>query len=111
MYVLTETSASSPLAAFDPRANKWLNLPPTPGHCEQQRWQGFACVALGCCLYLLGGVYQTLNSETHKWNEGKSSWVAGSDAPVFILRRRHTYTAYLLCHIDQLINSCCMLTS
>lgn len=72
IYVLSETPAGAPFVAFDPIANKWHNLPPTPGHSPQHRWLGFACVALGCCLYLMGGVRQSYNQSMQKWSEGMS---------------------------------------
>ena len=55
IYVLAETPQGTPIRAYDPMSAKWTLLPTTPGRGRGQQWQGFACVALGHKLLLMGG--------------------------------------------------------
>ncbi|CAK9858870.1 unnamed protein product [Sphagnum jensenii] len=57
IYVLSEKAPGTSFRVFDPRANKWSVLPPILGHSPQENWQGFACVAVGHKLILMGGRY------------------------------------------------------
>eukprot|EP00249_Psilotum_nudum_P013221 c24225_g1_i1 orf=173-1393(-) len=70
IYVLSEMPAGAPFKAFDPQANRWYELPPTPGRSEHECWEGFACVALGSNLLIMGGVKSTLDRHTQLFVSG-----------------------------------------
>lgn len=65
IYVLVEKPAGSSFRVFDPQANKWSMLPPIAGHSLQENWQGFACVAVGHKLILMGGRYVDTTTSMH----------------------------------------------
>jgi hypothetical protein len=65
IYVLAEKPAGSSFRVFDPQANKWSMLPPIAGHSLQENWQGFACVAVGHKLILMGGRYVDTTTSMH----------------------------------------------
>jgi hypothetical protein len=65
IYVLAEKPAGSSFQVFDPQANKWSMLPPIAGHSLQENWQGFACVAVGHKLILMGGRYVDTTTSMH----------------------------------------------
>uniref|UniRef100_A0A7I4CB54 F-box domain-containing protein n=1 Tax=Physcomitrium patens TaxID=3218 RepID=A0A7I4CB54_PHYPA len=102
IYVLPDFPQGAPFRAYDPIAAKWSVLPPTPRRSESQQWVGFASVALGHKLLLIGGsrsksdaasnihstsvvcsdviIYDAL---TNKWRKGAKmntprSWFASS---------------------------------
>jgi hypothetical protein len=65
IYVLSEKAPGTSFRVFDPRANKWSVLPPILGHSPQENWQGFACVAVGHKLILMGGRYVDTTATLH----------------------------------------------
>lgn len=70
IYVLAETPEGAPFRAYDPIAAKWFILPPTPGRSEGQQWQGFACVALGHRVLLIGGTRSQLSPTSGNYSSG-----------------------------------------
>lgn len=95
LYALTERPTGASFKAFDPCTNRWYEMPPTPGYSNDMYWQGFGCVAVGCTLLLMGGVYQTsdggvvsgdvsvYNALTNQWSKAASmntprSWFAAA---------------------------------
>lgn len=79
IYVLPEKPPGAPFKAFSPHTNKWHELPPIPRLSEDASWQGFACVALGSTLLLMGGIHQNFDMAT----EGYSSGVVSGDVIVY----------------------------
>ncbi|MCO5588394.1 hypothetical protein L7F22_042349 [Adiantum nelumboides] len=62
LYVLAEKPSGSPFKAFDPFSNQWFTLPKLSRLYKDTIWQGFACVALGPNLLIMGGIRQSMNS-------------------------------------------------
>eukprot|EP00250_Pteridium_aquilinum_P010162 c19186_g1_i5 orf=288-1184(+) len=50
--------------------NKWFELPPMLNLSEDSTWQGFACVALGSTLLLMGGMHQTFDAARQEYSSG-----------------------------------------
>jgi hypothetical protein len=75
IFVLAETPEGSPFRAYDPVAAKWSVLPPTPDRSEGQQWQGFACVALGHKLLLIGGTRSQKSFPSDKYSSGPFSFL------------------------------------
>lgn len=73
LYVLTEKPTGAPFKAYSPRLNKWFELPPTFTSSEDSSWQGFACVALGSTLLLMGGMHQTFDAARQEYLPGEVS--------------------------------------
>ncbi|KAI5076342.1 hypothetical protein GOP47_0008407 [Adiantum capillus-veneris] len=70
LYVLAEKPCRSPFRAFDPFSNKWFSLPQIPRLYDDTIWQGFACVAVGPNLLLMGGIHQSTNAATPLYSSG-----------------------------------------
>eukprot|EP01018_Ginkgo_biloba_P026742 Gb_38205 [translate_table: standard] len=61
---------SGSFKAFNPQSNSWYKLPLIPGWSSDDSWQGFSCVALGHRLFLMGGVYRTIDATTRNFTSG-----------------------------------------
>jgi hypothetical protein len=64
-----------PAEEYDPRANKWTDLPPLPGprdHVSGFAWQGKACVA---------GGRRPNTAKVHCWDPAARKWTAMPDLP------------------------------
>ncbi|KAG6548410.1 hypothetical protein Mapa_009896 [Marchantia paleacea] len=68
IYVLAENPRASPFVMLHPRADKWVSLPPTPGHSKDQVWEGFSCVSVRSFLFVMGG---TRRSTKHPFSTGE----------------------------------------
>ncbi|KAI5057686.1 hypothetical protein GOP47_0027701 [Adiantum capillus-veneris] len=100
LLVLAENPTKTPFKAFCPRGNKWYKMPSVPNSSQTSLWQGFSCVAVGCKLLLMGGIYfdatpqecssgvvcgdvYVYDASTNKWSKGTSmntprSWFAAT---------------------------------
>lgn len=79
LYALAEKPSGAPFKAFDPISNQWFTLPRMPRSSKETVWQGFACVALGPTLLLMGGIYQSMNADV----QGFSSVVVCADVHIY----------------------------
>ncbi|XP_006850985.2 F-box/kelch-repeat protein At1g16250 [Amborella trichopoda] len=102
IYVLPEHPSGNIFKAFNPKLNKWYDLPRLPGFGDGSEslassWEGFSCVAVEDMLFIMGGIYRYPDSRTgvvtgimkiyhsrlNKWLEGVSmmtprSWFAAA---------------------------------
>ena len=70
--MLSEKPTGGPFKAFNPNLNRWYTLPPSliPVCSEDGIWQGFACVALGHKIVLMGGMHKGFDKTTGKYTAG-----------------------------------------
>ncbi|KAJ7295355.1 hypothetical protein O6H91_17G065000 [Diphasiastrum complanatum] len=69
IYVLAGSPTDIKFKAFDPKCNKWYDLPPAPEYTPKHSWEGFACVALASTLILMGGVRRKFNEARQELEE------------------------------------------
>lgn len=88
LMVLVEKPTNAPFKAFCPRSNKWYKLPPIPISGHASLWQGFACVAVGSKLLLMGGMYSdvatqecssgVVSGDVHIYDASSNKWSMGT---------------------------------
>lgn len=70
IYILAEQPRGAHFKKFNPQANMWYKLPPIPDSSEHVSWLGFACVAVGSTLLLIGGIHETFDPVTQRSSLG-----------------------------------------